>query len=212
MSCSRTQHGGGRSRTPDLSLRSPTLYHWATALPSQIGILDWNRQSQFIMLNNMSRSMTKPTKWHVRPARTQISLGIRPVWSESSLSAWRNLRSLATHWTHSEDSDQTGQMPRKILIRLGWCPGWSESLLSAKTILLVLSCCDSYCSYHQRKDACYTAPFTSIFIYIPINRGPYTSGHFIWNLWNEPSAGFINFIWNAHECKILFIILDLSTE
>ena len=24
MSCSRTQHGGGRSRTPDLSLRSPT--------------------------------------------------------------------------------------------------------------------------------------------------------------------------------------------
>ena len=35
MSCSRTQHGGGRSRTPDLSLRSPTLYHWATALPAK---------------------------------------------------------------------------------------------------------------------------------------------------------------------------------
>ena len=35
MSCSRTQHGGGRSRTPDLSLRSPTLYHWATALPKK---------------------------------------------------------------------------------------------------------------------------------------------------------------------------------
>ena len=33
MSCSRTQHGGGRFRTPDLSLRSRTLYHWATALP-----------------------------------------------------------------------------------------------------------------------------------------------------------------------------------
>ena len=27
MSCPRTQHGGGRFRTPDLSLRSPTLYH-----------------------------------------------------------------------------------------------------------------------------------------------------------------------------------------
>ena len=25
--------------------------------------------------------MTKPTKWHVCPAKTQISLGIRPVWS-----------------------------------------------------------------------------------------------------------------------------------
>ena len=47
--------------------------------------------------------MTKPTKWHVCPAKTQISLGIRPVWSESSLSAWRKLRSLATHWAHSED-------------------------------------------------------------------------------------------------------------
>ena len=37
--------------------------------------------------------MTKPTKLHhtVRPAKTQISLGIRPVWSESSLSAWREL-------------------------------------------------------------------------------------------------------------------------
>ena len=42
MSCSRTQHGGGRSRTPDLSLRSPTLYHWATAFPNKgmSGIID----------------------------------------------------------------------------------------------------------------------------------------------------------------------------
>ena len=29
----------------------------------------------------MSRLTTKPTKWHVRPAKTQISLGIHPVWS-----------------------------------------------------------------------------------------------------------------------------------
>ena len=27
----------------------------------------------------LSRDMTKPTKWHVCPAKTQISLGIRPV-------------------------------------------------------------------------------------------------------------------------------------
>ena len=51
----------------------------------------------------MSRVTTKPTIWHVRPAKTQISLGIRPVWSESSLSAWRNIKSLATQWAHSED-------------------------------------------------------------------------------------------------------------
>ena len=29
----KVMHTGGRSRTPDLSLRSPTLYQWATALP-----------------------------------------------------------------------------------------------------------------------------------------------------------------------------------
>ena len=34
---------------------------------------------------------------------------VRPVWSETSLSAWRNLGSLATQWAHSEDSDQTGR-------------------------------------------------------------------------------------------------------
>ena len=54
----------------------------------------------------------KTSKENVRPAKIQISLGIRPVWSESSLSAWRKLGSLATHWVHSEDSDQTGRMPR----------------------------------------------------------------------------------------------------
>ena len=63
----------------------------------------------------LSQRRTKPTKLHVRPAKTQISLGIRPVWLESSLSAWRNLGSLATHWAHNEDSD----------LSLGGCPGWS---------------------------------------------------------------------------------------
>ena len=49
----------------------------------------------------------KTNKMSVRPAKTRISLGIRPVWSESSLSAWRKFGTLATHWAHSEDSDQT---------------------------------------------------------------------------------------------------------
>ena len=63
------------------------------------------------------------------PAKTQVSLGICPVWSESSLSAWRNLGTLATLWAHSEDSDQTGQMPRLIWVFAG-----------RTLILLVLSC------------------------------------------------------------------------
>ena len=71
----------------------------------------------------------KTNKMAVRPAKIQISLGIRPVWSESSLSAWRKLGSLASHWAQSEDSESTGRMPRLI---------WSESSLGA-VILLVLS-------------------------------------------------------------------------
>ena len=68
----------------------------------------------------------------VRQAKTQISLGIRPVWSESSLSPWRKLGSLATHWAHSEDSYQTGPMPRLIWVFAG-----------RTVILLVLSWCGS---------------------------------------------------------------------
>ena len=67
----------------------------------------------------MSRLVTKPTKWHVRPGKTQISLVIRPVWSESSLSEWRKFGSSATHWAHSEDSDQTGRTSRLIWIFAG---------------------------------------------------------------------------------------------
>ena len=66
----------------------------------------------------VSRLMPKPTKWHVRPAKTLISLGIRPVWSESSLSAWRKLGSLATHWADSK-TDQNGRMPRLIWVFAG---------------------------------------------------------------------------------------------
>ena len=82
---------------------------------------------------NVSRVTKKPTIWHVRPAKTPISLGIRPVWSESSLSPWRNIKSLATHWAHSEDSDQTRHSPSLIRVFAG----------RTLVILLVLSCCGS---------------------------------------------------------------------
>ena len=67
----------------------------------------------------MSRRMTKPNKWHVRPAKTQISLGICPVWSQSLLSTWRNIGPLTTYWANSEDPDQTGQMPWLIWVFAG---------------------------------------------------------------------------------------------
>ena len=67
----------------------------------------------------LSRLVTKPTKWSVRPAKTQISLGIRPVWSESSLPAWRSIGSSATHLAHCKDSGQTGRMPRLTWVFAG---------------------------------------------------------------------------------------------
>ena len=74
----------------------------------------------------MSRNTTKPTIWPVCPAKTQISLGIRPVWSESSLCVLRIAK-----------ASSCGQW--RLFIRLGGCPGWSESSLGAHVILLVMS-------------------------------------------------------------------------
>ena len=48
-------------------------------------------------------------------AQPKSSLGIK----FSSLSAWRKPGSLATHWAHSEDSDQTGWLPRLIWVFAG---------------------------------------------------------------------------------------------
>ena len=56
----------------------------------------------------LSRLKTKPTKWSMRPAKTQISLGIRPVWSESSLCAQWVAKDPSFLHADSEDSDQTG--------------------------------------------------------------------------------------------------------
>ena len=61
----------------------------------------------------------KTNKMTVRPAKTQISLGIRPVWSESSLcSQWLAKNPSFLH-ADSEDSDQTGRMPRLIWVFAG---------------------------------------------------------------------------------------------
>ena len=67
----------------------------------------------------MSRLMTKPTKWHVCLAKTQISLGIRPVWPESSLCAQLVAKDPSFLHADSEDSDQTGRMPRLIWVFAG---------------------------------------------------------------------------------------------
>ena len=94
----------------------------------------------------MSCLMTNPTKWHVRPAKTQISLGIRPARSESSLCAqWIAKGSVLLHadmrwlwdFTFEPPHDKTNKMtvrPSKTQISLGIHPAWSESSLCAQWI------------------------------------------------------------------------------
>ena len=62
----------------------------------------------------------KTNKMTVRPAKTQISLGSHPVWSESSLCAQWVAKNPSFLHAPSKDSDQTGRMPRLI-----WGFAWS---------------------------------------------------------------------------------------
>ena len=88
-------------------------------------IIDWTitvkSPACFLLANNntIEPSHDKTNKMTVRPAKTPISLGIHPVWSESSLcTLWVAKDSSFLH-ADSEDFDQTGRMPRLIWIFAG---------------------------------------------------------------------------------------------
>ena len=61
----------------------------------------------------------KTNKMTVRPAKTRISLGIRPVWSTSSLCTQWAAKGRSFLQADSKDSDQTGWMPRLIWVFAG---------------------------------------------------------------------------------------------
>ena len=80
------------------------------------------------MVYNMSSSTTKPTKWHVLPAKTQISLDIRPVWSE-----------FVVRFIGSEEPNASSGGQRRLWS--DWADAQADlSLRGAHVILLVLSC------------------------------------------------------------------------
>ena len=123
----KTQISLGISGCPGLSESSPGAH-------AILLVLSWGGSCKRENNEKLLRFATPPlvpneprhdktNKVIVRPAKIQISLGIRPVWSESSLSAWRKLGSLTTHSAEA-----------KTLIRLGGCPGWSESSLGAQSL------------------------------------------------------------------------------
>ena len=79
------------------------------------GSLSW---TTLFLWQKMTHDTTKPTKWLCAQRR------LRSAWAsaqsdQSSMSTWRKLGCLATHWAHSEELAQTGQMPRLIWVFAG---------------------------------------------------------------------------------------------
>ena len=80
------------------------------------------KQISFLLTYSLSSyepPRDKTNKISVRPAKTQISLGIHPVWPESSLCALRIAKDPRFLHAKSEDSDQTGWMPKLIWVIAG---------------------------------------------------------------------------------------------
>ena len=101
--------------------------------------------------NSFEPQHDKTNKMSVRPAKTQISLDIRPVWSESSLCAQWVAKDLRFLHADSEDSDQTGQMPRLIWVFAG-----------RTATLLVLSCRGSFTVVIKSAISSYTSMYNFV--------------------------------------------------
>ena len=93
------------------------LANWPQRYSSFIWIMtEWQNHR---MPEGQGKSSIAPTfsKWGYNDlcAQGRLSSAWASIQSDqSSLSAWRNVGSLATHWAHREGSDQTGWMPRQI--------------------------------------------------------------------------------------------------
>ena len=88
--------------------RPASFYSWAVSWP--VGCK---------LSKTCEPRLDKTNKVSVCPAKTQISLGIPPVWSESLLCAQWVAKDPRFLHADSEDSDQTGRMPRLIWVFAG---------------------------------------------------------------------------------------------
>ena len=112
--CGGGAGGGGRCNL------LPRVYSIATVL-SNIGYNEKNVKfrGKGCCWFRIWAATWKTNKMSVRPAKTQISLGIRPVWSESLLCAQWVAKDPSFLHADSEDSDQTGRMFRLIWVFAG---------------------------------------------------------------------------------------------
>ena len=72
--------------------------------------------TKYVHLNDTSHNIGKRTFGHVRPAKIQISLRIRTVWSESWLAACWIAKDTKFPHAYNEDSDQSARMRRLICV------------------------------------------------------------------------------------------------
>ena len=91
------------------SYRSLTMHSFIVSIVLYFCILHFVSEPRHVKTNKMS----------VRLVKTQISLDIRPVWSESSLFSQLVAKYPSFLHEDSKDSDQTGQMHRLIWVFAG---------------------------------------------------------------------------------------------
>ena len=106
-------------------------------------------------VNNHSEVTLSLTKWARAWQNQQNDLcDQRRPRSESLLSAWRNFRSEASHWEHSKDFDQTGQISRLIWVFAGctsFC--WFYRVASQMSHVMRKSVY-AICELRRRRSAC----------------------------------------------------------
>ena len=81
------------------------LHKGLNSCQSYVSCTSWDSETSNSQIKQLMWFMTKPTKWPVRPAKTQISLGIRPVWSVFAVCMKKHwaLNYTCTYWVYSED-------------------------------------------------------------------------------------------------------------
>ena len=95
-----------RKNVPDVGIEL-----WTACMPSELAsdrattpglLMNWLEGTNVsILWSQWSLCMTKPTKWPVHPAKTQISLGICPVWSVFAVCSQSLQKILKDHQTKS---------------------------------------------------------------------------------------------------------------
>ena len=105
-------------------VKAPSYTDWLDCTDSRLISVVWvSSRSWFCRFCHSldficAASWQKPTKWHERAAKTQIGLGIRSVWSESSLCAQWVAKDLS--FLHADSQDWSDWADAKADLSLRW--------------------------------------------------------------------------------------------